>query len=271
MSENSLGRVFLWAPVALPVLLAGILAAPAPASAMAGGKTTGWDLSAGGMVSIRTDTKPAKSCSGALIAATSTRNHRLVITARHCITDSSGAIDKTRIHVYNGSDYPERGTEYDVKAYAIPTYTRDDVPNQRFSTDLALVQLTKTSPSVAYVYDLKTNELEGDSVTILGYGYVDTDGNARLKTGSFTVTNSNPDNRENHLGSGSAALCPGDDGGPVLGWRNKVIGAVSGFESGDPEIGEPLYKYCDDFRGYSGQSYARLADTNAASLIKDLQ
>jgi hypothetical protein len=203
------------------VLLAALVALPAPASAIVGGAEDTGPLSRAAIMVL---SSRGGVCSGVVVAPDA------ILTAAHCVT---GATDY-RVH-YRGAD--GRPVLLEPSALAVhPGYDKGAVAGRRRSIDLALVRLGAPLPAHFAATTLTpASPAKGEAVTFGGYG-VAREGDAR-STGTFRTVELaavEPYGRSTILlwanGAAGAGACEGDSGGPVA--SAGAVAAVTSWASG---------------------------------------
>lgn len=215
------------------------------------------------------------SCSGTLLSS-----GKHILTAAHCITDSSGRLNVARTNVtfrLSGRDVTYNVLEqFDGKHFVHPAW--DGTSDSDYGADLAVLQLPEVAPVDADRYELyRGNQERGQIVQIVGYGRTgegnDTlapDGNRRMMRNTIEGTSydplfggaAGPDGTvlwydfDSTLGSWEGMAAPGDSGGPVLlngqiaginsaGWETAWFGGRPDFEFGEDATATRVQFYAD--------------------------
>jgi hypothetical protein len=184
-------------------------------------------------------------CSGSLVAP------NLVLTARHCISETpdvgffcdesgdgtdGGSIgadyDPSSVYVYAGLDAP---TQFSGPSAVATRYFHDDATNV-CNHDLALFEITPPLTGMPLAtLDLDSKVTTGELITAIGWGVVADGGSPaqRQQLGGVAVLNVGPasdsagfDVAPNEFDVGQS-ICEGDSGGPALAPSGAVVGVVS--------------------------------------------
>jgi hypothetical protein len=182
-------------------------------------------------------------CSGSLVAPT------LVLTARHCVSATSGdgfTCDESG----DGSDGGALGADYDPPTvliyaglYAPGALATPSAKGVRFfhdsstnvcNHDLALIELDQPLDYPIAGLDLDSKLATGQTITAVGWGVVADGGTpgVRQELGGVSILAVGPasealyDVPPNEFAVGQS-ICEGDSGGPALDAKNAVVGVVS--------------------------------------------
>lgn len=144
-------------------------------------------------------------CSGTFI------KHNILLTAAHCVKDSSRIIVNGR--------------------YALTSLFHSDFREGSATYDIALVKFPEnTAPATMNIYTYGANQ--GDDVTLIGFGRDENDAGSGVKRIGYNTVYSVDDTyviyegRHNFPGNG-AITNRGDSGGPLLVEGKGIVGVVS--------------------------------------------
>ncbi len=165
------------------------------------------------------------ACTAALISP------RVVLTARHCVVNSSGsaAASPSLFRLYVGTDDRTFSAEYRVSRVEIIPGSTDDIGDGR-ATDLGLLVLA--APARETPYDI-ARESSGGSIarmdsTAVGFGERPTGASGTKYRVTTQVT---------AVGRGllfvDPTVCSGDSGGPLIGPDGLIYGVASFITSAD--------------------------------------
>jgi V8-like Glu-specific endopeptidase len=187
----------------------------------------------------------AAGCSGSLVA------HRVVVTARHCVSQTNGYdtgadFDPSKMYVWLGA----KPTSFDPDAIA--TKIIHDGSPTIVNHDLAIILLDRHVGTKLAPLRLNSAPRQGETVRVVGYGLTQLDKtppndlHARYRRDDLSVLTLGPYGSQ--IGSNELALgesiCEGDSGGPVMDQATGALLAVTSRGGNGTSGGPYPYSGC---------------------------
>ena len=165
------------------------------------------------------------ACTAALISP------RVVLTARHCVANSSGsgAAPASYFRLYRGTDQRTFSAEYRVSRVEILPGSTSDIGDGR-AQDVALLVLSAPAAETPFeiARDRSPGSIVGMDSTAVGFGQTPS-GNSGVKYRVPTTVNE----VYGGLLFVDPTVCSGDSGGPLIGPDNHIYGVASFIYSPD--------------------------------------